>query len=140
MFEIFVEGTPRAQPRPRFSKGRAYHERGPIDVWRRKVRDATRAFCDKATPLSGPLMVTMVFSMPRPKRLVWKSKPMPRLPHTSKPDCDNLAKGTLDAMTGVAWDDDSQVCVLAVQKWIAGGNDSPGVKISVNQVGEDASL
>ena len=71
---------------------------------------------------------------------MWKSKPMPRLPHTSKPDCDNLAKGTLDAMTGVAWDDDSQVCVLAVQKWIAGGNDSPGVKISVNQVGEDASL
>jgi Holliday junction resolvase RusA-like endonuclease len=31
---------------------------------------------------------------------------MPRLPHTSKPDRDNLDKAVMDALKGIAWIDD----------------------------------
>lgn len=39
------------------------------------------------------------------------------VPHPSKPDLDNLAKGVLDALTGVVWTDDGQVSSLTVRKW-----------------------
>lgn len=35
---------------------------------------------------------------------------------TSKPDCDNLAKGVLDGCNGIAWHDDAQICMLVVTK------------------------
>lgn len=38
---------------------------------------------------------------------------------TSKPDCDNIAKNILDAMTGVVYPDDKQVVSLLVQKQFA---------------------
>lgn len=34
----------------------------------------------------------------------------------SKPDCDNVAKSILDALNGVAFDDDSQIVELVVRK------------------------
>lgn len=36
--------------------------------------------------------------------------------HIKKIDSDNLAKSILDALNGLAYDDDSQVCLLVVQK------------------------
>lgn len=39
--------------------------------------------------------------------------------YIKKIDSDNLAKSILDALNGVAYDDDSQVCLLIVQKLYA---------------------
>jgi len=36
--------------------------------------------------------------------------------HISAPDCDNLAKLYLDALKGIVFEDDSQVCYLSVTK------------------------
>ena len=36
--------------------------------------------------------------------------------YTKKPDCDNIAKIILDALNGIAYDDDSQVAMLNVVK------------------------
>ncbi len=36
--------------------------------------------------------------------------------HTKKPDADNIAKAILDALNGLAYYDDSQVCELGVVK------------------------
>ena len=36
--------------------------------------------------------------------------------HTKKIDCDNLCKTILDALNGIAYDDDKQVCRLYVEK------------------------
>lgn len=39
-------------------------------------------------------------------------------PHNKKPDLDNIAKTYLDALTGIAWKDDSQISKLVlVKKW-----------------------
>ena len=46
-------------------------------------------------------------------------------------DCDNLAKGILDACNGVIWKDDSQIVDLHVKKAVA---DSPQIMLVVDEV------
>lgn len=36
---------------------------------------------------------------------------------TTRPDVDNLAKPVLDALTDIAWNDDSQICDLRLRKY-----------------------
>lgn len=49
----------------------------------------------------------------------------------AKPDADNLAKAVLDALNGVAYDDDSQVCHLTVSKRFANPGEDPGCTITI---------
>lgn len=61
--------------------------------------------------------ITGIFSIPksislRNRKLMLGKKAY----HTKKIDCDNLAKIVLDALNGVAYDDDKQVCRLQVEK------------------------
>ena len=51
--------------------------------------------------------------------------------HTKRPDCDNLAKSILDALNGIAYDDDSQICSLSVFKFYG---DEPRVEISLGEI------
>lgn len=82
-------------------------------------------------PLIGPVRVDVVCVFPRPANKVWKSKPMPRYPHTSKPDRDNLDKAILDALKGIVLTDDAQVCAGSIEKWVAAGDEQPHVEIEV---------
>jgi Holliday junction resolvase RusA-like endonuclease len=50
--------------------------------------------------------------------------------HTKKPDCDNLAKSILDALNGIAYDDDSQICSLTVHKFYG---DTPRVEVHMGE-------
>ncbi len=52
-------------------------------------------------------------------------------PHCSKPDIDKLARGVLDALTGIAWADDSQVTRLWASKRYAALEEQPGVLVSL---------
>lgn len=73
-------------------------------------------------PLTGPIKITMVFYMKRPKSHYGTGKNSNRLKknapkiHTSKPDIDNLAKFVLDALNKVYWIDDAQVYCLICKK------------------------
>lgn len=55
------------------------------------------------------IRITFVFHLPRPQ------KPKHRLPIT-KPDLDKLARGTIDALTGVVFRDDSRVVAIDARK------------------------
>lgn len=81
--------------------------------------------------LSGPIRLSCLFLMPRPKDMVWKKRPMQRVPHVKKPDADNLLKGLKDALKGILWRDDSQVWVVHVVKEYHAGDESPRVSIKV---------
>ncbi len=63
-------------------------------------------------PYEGPLQVQIVVRLQKPAS---KPKKRPCWP-TGKPDSDNYAKLLLDALNGVVWRDDSQVCRLFVEK------------------------
>jgi Holliday junction resolvase RusA-like endonuclease len=105
----------------------------PIAAFKATVRMAFQKAYSGA-PLAGPLRCDCLFVMPRPKNLIWKTRSMPRLPHISKPDRDNLDKAVMDALKGLAWFDDCQVCDGQIQKFIAGGYEQPHVVITVSEV------
>ena len=67
--------------------------------------------------LSGNIIAVIVarFIIPQSysnkKRRELNEKPCPK-----KPDCDNIAKSILDALNGIAYDDDAQIVDLSVSK------------------------
>ena len=83
-----------------------------------------------------PVEVTAKFSFVRPKSHLKSSgeltKSAPRYKY-SKPDSDKLARSVLDALTGVLYEDDSQVVRLLVTKGYADPGIGPGVEISVER-------
>jgi Holliday junction resolvase RusA-like endonuclease len=56
---------------------------------------------------------------------------MPREWRDQKPDADNLTKTVMDAMNGVAWRDDAQVCSLSATKVIATGDEQPHAEVTI---------
>ena len=70
-------------------------------------------------PLEGPLSLTVRFYMPRPKahltaRCGLKSS-APQWPAT-RPDTTKLLRAVEDALNGICWFDDSQICVQRAYK------------------------
>ena len=57
------------------------------------------------------VVVSVVFGFPRPT-----GRDRGRLSPCVRPDVDKLARALLDALTGVAYDDDGQVVCLSVRK------------------------
>ena len=126
--EIFIPGTPVAQPRHRVSArggfARTYlPNKHPVHAYKRAVHEA--AVAAGLPVFSGPVDVEIaaVFSMPKS----WSKKKRDALAcdlHAQKPDADNIAKSILDALSAF-WRDDAQVAVLRVRKmwsvsWHAG--------------------
>jgi Holliday junction resolvase RusA-like endonuclease len=132
-----VRGDPKGQPRPRaFSRGGSarVYDPGTAEGWKGQVALASqRVMPDEA--LIGPVRVDMAFYFKRPKRLLRKKDIDMAIPHTSKPDLDNLAKAVLDAMTQLGWwHDDAQVCEgLWTKRW-ASTMAQAGVAVSVSLV------
>ena len=69
--------------------------------------------------LQGPLAAEIVGTFPIPKSASKKQVQLMldgEIKHTKKPDCDNMAKVVLDALNGIAFEDDSQVVELSIKK------------------------
>lgn len=135
-----VASIPVAQPRTRATSihghARAYQPKGgPIAAFKASVRYAA---CEQfsGAPLDGPLRVDAVFVFPRTKGQIWKTKPMPRIRHSKKPDRDNLDKAVLDSLSGLLWKDDAQVCDGRIEKWIAAGDEQPHVVVTITPITE----
>lgn len=135
-----VYAAPVAQPRATATKihghARVYTKGNhPIHGYKSAVQHAFLAARGLGfVPFTGPVRMDMRFVLPRPKGMIWKRKPMPRIRHTSTPDIDNLSKAVGDALTGLAYKDDCQVCCGEAEKWIASGDESPHVVISIQEV------
>ena len=50
---------------------------------------------------------------------------------TKKPDSDNIAKCVLDALNGIAYHDDSQICELLVRKYYS---DQPRAEVTIHEI------
>lgn len=79
-----------------------------------------------------PLEMQMVAVFERPQRLCRKKDSLFRIPHTAKPDMDNLEKAGGDALvkSGVIKDDSCIYHVLAT-KWYAAKGEAPHVKLTI---------
>lgn len=135
-----VPGVPVPQPRQRHRSVKVQGKGGfvqnytpqtdPVNAFKAAVRLTARGVY-RGPPLLGPLRVDLLFLLPRTKAEFWKTKPMPRLPHPKKPDRDNLDKAVLDALTGLLWLNDSQVCDGRITKLIAAGDEQPHTVVTV---------
>lgn len=111
-FDVF--GKVRGKGRPRFTRSwRPYTPKSTRD-YERDIRDAfENATGRPPEPFSGPIAVCIMTYRQLPKSA---PKSVLSEPDTHKPDIDNVAKIVLDALNGVAWDDDAQVVRLTVSK------------------------
>ena len=119
--------TPKGQP----------NKLHPIVRFREAV--ALTAKAKFRRPMTGPLRVELLCVFLRESKKVWKTRPMHRYWHQSKPDADNVAKAVLDAMTETAWQDDSQVCELIVTKFRCGAGDQPCVIVRVSELPDEVT-
>jgi Holliday junction resolvase RusA-like endonuclease len=114
-----VPGDPVPQPRPRVSTrggfARAYVPKThAVHAYRAAIAEAARAA--GAGVHGEPVNVVIDFVAQRPKSHLRKSGVKPDAPKLPRFDLDNAAKACLDALNGVAWEDDSQVARLVVEK------------------------
>ena len=135
MIRFRVDGVPVAQPRQRQAVRNGFVSnytptKHPVNAF----KAACKLSCPETTPASGPVELTLMFVMPRPKSMMWKTRATPRVPHAKKPDADNLAKSVKDALTGLLWRDDSQVARLHVDKVIAAGDEQPHVVVQFEEI------
>ena len=107
MISFFVPGVPVPRKAPTFGNGHAYH-----DDRQHGWKDTIHAYAlanRPPRPYAGPVRMVVEFYM------VGKGK---KGYHTDRPDFDNLCKITMDALTGVVFRDDSQVCdIHVVKRW-----------------------
>ena len=98
---------PVAKGRPRFGKGRTYTPKKTKD-FEGLIKSMAREQY-KNGPMKGPLSVIVVFTIKR-------SKSVKREYPTVKPDVDNFLKASLDALNGIAYDDDAQIIEVNASK------------------------
>lgn len=131
---LHIDGIPKAQPRPKaFLRGKraGVYDPGTADGWKQIVWFTARQGRPE-TPHEGAVEVRMEFRLPRPKRLMRAKDADGQVPHTAKPDADNLAKAVLDVLTSVGYyRDDAQVCLLSVSKVYHAKDAAPGALVEV---------
>mgnify|MGYP001586514768 CR=1 FL=1 len=123
---LTVDGKPIAKGRPRFGKGGHTYTPEITGNAEEIMQGEMRQAC--ATPLEGPLQLSVVFCFRRPKS--WPKaqrdavdnghEPM----HVGKPDLDNLVKLVQDAGNGILWRDDAQIVRLEAIKVYGAENET----------------
>lgn len=87
--------------------------------WKQQVSAAARE-AYHGDLLDGPLRVSLRFFRPRPKGHYGSKglnkKGRESIAPTTKPDCDKLSRGVLDALTKVLYVDDAQIVAKLVTK------------------------
>lgn len=130
-----IPGTPVAKARPRASK-RGSHIVMYTPTKSKNFEFEVRTVASKIirTPLLGAVSIDIELQLPRPKRLCWKTKPMPRCPCDVRPDIDNYCKSLLDGLNGIAFRDDGQVSELYAKKFYHAGGDHPKTNIVITSL------
>jgi Holliday junction resolvase RusA-like endonuclease len=144
---FWIPGDPKGQPRSRAFARRMgakfvarMYDSDAADEWKAAV-DAQLveiARTHSLEPFAGRCSVILQFYFQRPKshlRTNGTIKEHAPVPHTSKPDLDNLAKLVLDRITrnGRFWADDAQVDMLAIGKEWAKAPASGGVLVTIRR-------
>jgi Holliday junction resolvase RusA-like endonuclease len=101
-----------------------------LPAWRKDVRQAAEhaALINGWTIVSGPVELEVMFYLDRPSSV---KRPYPTVP----PDLDKLIRGVGDSLTGVVYDDDSQVIRTLAWKVYADARE-PGAFVRVNELSQ----
>lgn len=132
--EFWVDGLPKAQPRPRACARNGHvsvYDPGTATEWKKCIEHAGRPHAP-VLPHDGPVGLRIWFAMPRPKshyRAGGGLRDDAPTRHLAKPDLDNLEKAVMDTLTKIGfWRDDSLVCSKETHKVYG---ERPGCSIKV---------
>ena len=141
IISFFVAGDPKAQPRPRPIPGRkGVYNPATANEWKAQVKTEAQKH-RLADPFPGAVRVGLTFYFDRPaihyahRKGVVTLRPDAPIYHTAKPDCDNLEKAVLDALTdlGGIWSDDASVAWLSTRKLYAAPGEPTGCLIQIKE-------
>ena len=143
--ELYAVGDPAPQGSHRYvGNGVMIESSKRVKPWRRQVAAAARDAMVGRELLTGPVSVTAIVRLPRPKnhygtgRNADRLKPSaPRYP-TSRAlgDADKHLRSLLDGMTGAVYEDDSQVVAVHLYKQYADGDNPVGAHITIDTLEE----
>lgn len=102
--------------------------------WAEDIRHEACVAMGERPPFDGGLRLFVEFALMPPRTGIPKYK-WGWLPHTKKPDVDKLLRALNDALTGIVWRDDSQVCVAAINKVYA-WDGRTGAHVTVDVIDE----
>lgn len=125
---IYIPIQPKGAPRPRVTKFGTYNAKDYTD-YKNVIGLAAKAKIK--TPLETSVAIDIEFFFEIPKSWGKKKKEAAGW-HTSKPDIDNLIKGVLDGLNGVAYADDMQVVNISARKQYTRSNS--GIQIIIEEV------
>ena len=134
MIELTIPGECVPKGRPRFTRtGRAYT---PAKTKNYEALVKHYAYQLNIEPLKGALKVELIVYKAVPKSYskikranCLKNKHLPQV----KPDLDNYIKSVLDALNGVLFDDDNQICELVAKKLYG---EEPKVELKIEKMEE----
>lgn len=116
-----VNGAPEGKARPRVTTRGTYTPHKTA-AYEKLVQMSFRTQCPGVFFCDAPLCVYITANFaPPPSAAKRKRSRMlsGEIRPTKKPDADNIAKAVCDALNGVAYRDDSQICRLTVSKQYA---------------------
>lgn len=126
IIEFTVPGQPKGKARPKVTvRGSYAHAYTPQETVEYEnyvklmYRETVNHQYDGRGYLHGAIRANIIARFSIPKSTSKKRRLMMlqnEIKYTKKADCDNIAKSILDALNGVAYDDDSQISELSVVK------------------------
>jgi crossover junction endodeoxyribonuclease RusA len=118
---LFVVGDPAAQGSKRMVRlknGRTVllEQSRKVKPWREEIGRVARA--QKCKMIEGDVIVDIVVRFVRPTSHTLKSGKLSSAATTrpGRVDADKCARAVLDALTGICYADDRQVCALSIQR------------------------
>lgn len=139
---IVAYGIPGAQGSKKFvgnaksGRGMLVESSKKVAPWREAVHAAALAVRAGAAPIDAPLIVRMVFTLPKPQSAPKRRRTWPQV----YPDVVKLARSTEDALTSAGvWRDDARVVEYARLAKVYPNEDpealeAPGVRIVIEQL------
>jgi crossover junction endodeoxyribonuclease RusA len=98
--------------------------------WRNDIRYAAIEAMGETIPSRGAIRLMVEFQLPYPVSSIRKYQ-FGWWPHIKQPDVDKLLRMLFDALTGIVWADDSQVCFVTCNK-VYSWDSKPGAYVIVD--------
>ncbi len=133
-FSFTVPGSPTPKARPRFTKrGGVYTDVKTVqyEMLVRQCFYASKSNEPYKISKDKPILLSLKAYFPIPKswpKYKQQEAAEGKIPHTVKPDYDNIAKSITDALNGLAWVDDSRVYAATVIKLYS---ENPRVEVTI---------
>lgn len=117
MIIFTIPGRPQGKARPRFTRtGHAYTPKATHD-YEETIREAFIATGEEMLDCPVHMLITATFAPPKSVSKTVREKMLKgEILPTIKSDADNIAKVVMDALNGLAYEDDKQVTSLSVFK------------------------